>query len=280
LQGNGVFGWLKSGLNGKRVASNSLATALFEHLSNSNSLIYAIGDIHGCADLLGKMLDEIIQNHKTNENSLKIIVLGDMIDRGPATSEALEMILAWINTPPRPLEMHVVKGNHEQMFLDFLSDPEKNGPFWLRNGGVETLKSYGLRLPSQNLSAKELRLAHRQALAAIPPRHITLLQSAKSLLISPDYVFCHACIDATLSLQQQDQQTLLWSRKFPADDEEYSGPIIVHGHEPHKLPVAARHHINVDTGAYATGVLTAVRIDGSQRNFLSVSNDRREARRA
>jgi serine/threonine protein phosphatase 1 len=275
-----VFGWLKSGLNGNRVASNSLATALFDHLSSTNTLIYAIGDIHGCADLLGKMLDQIIQNPRTNQKLLKIIVLGDMIDRGPASSEALEMILAWIDTPPRPLEMHVLKGNHEQMFLDFLSDPEKNGPFWLRNGGVETLKSYGLRLPSQNLSAKELRLAHRQALAAIPPRHITLLQSAKSLLISPDYVFCHACIDATLSLQQQDQQTLLWSRKFPPDDEDYTGPVIVHGHEPHKLPVAARHHINVDTGAYATGVLTAVRIDGSQRNFLSVSNDRREARRA
>jgi serine/threonine protein phosphatase 1 len=273
-----VFGWLKSGFKPTSPRAPTLNFAESLDISEKASVIYAIGDVHGCSDLLEKLLQEIDASRLSDKGTAAIVFLGDLIDRGTNSSTTLEIVASLASQSQTARLVFVLKGNHEQMFLDFLENPEKNAGFWLRNGGTETLRSYGINIRSDVVSLKEARALHRQTTAAIPPRHIALVQSARALLHTKSHVFCHASIDTDAPLNQQFEQTLLWSRRYPPDEADYNGPQIVHGHEPHKFPIAASHHINVDTGAYATGVLTAVRLEASQQKFISVSIDRKEAR--
>lgn len=231
----------------------------------------AVGDIHGRADLLGEMLSllELRADYERRPGGDAIVVfLGDYVDRGPQSAAVIDLLLRG-----RPLgyERRYLKGNHEQSLLAFLQEPLANRA-WLLQGGAETLVSYGVQPPPPVGAQKEDWLETAEALRARMPRaHIEFLQGLERFVALADYAFVHAGVDPARSLEDQSDDALFWSRtKFLASKRPFSHRV-VHGHTPAAAPFADHRRVGVDTGAYASGVLTAARFEGDGVSFLSVS---------
>jgi serine/threonine protein phosphatase 1 len=195
-----------------------------------------------------------------------VVLLGDVIDRGPASAQLLDHLLA---PPPAGIRRVVLRGNHEAMFLRFWAAPRLNDP-WLRHGGAEMVRSYGVDLGDPAL-ARRGRL--RQVLAAcIPPEHVEFLSRTPLALYLPGFVLAHAGVNPDVPLDVQRAGDVLWgdpARLDGADTE--GGAVVIHGHRPQPDGQAyrGRGRINVDTGAYATGRLTAVEVlDGVAGRFV------------
>jgi serine/threonine protein phosphatase 1 len=237
---------------------------------DDDTVVYAIGDIHGMAGLLDDLLHKIIDDMSMLGRKAVIIFLGDMIDRGPESKRTLEVVHQLIESNSQALSVHALLGNHEKMLFEFIDKPEKAGSQWLRHGGDATLKSFGVHPPQQEPNAKHLRYLRDELVGRLPPEHLHWLKTLPKQFTIGDYFFCHASINARKTLQQQSDEDLLWSRRFPGDGDGPMEKILVHGHLPVQEPLIAKYHINVDTGAYATGCLTAVKLINNQRRFLSV----------
>ncbi len=214
-------------------------------------LIYAIGDDHGCLSLLATMERAIAADAAAVSGEKWIILLGDYVDRGPESAGVLDHLLS---APPAGLRRFCLAGNHEQLMLSYLATP---GPdhFWLGLGGHDTLRSYGLYdMGERGTSAKALLESH------VPSEHVDFLEKAPSLLAVPGYVFVHGGIRAGIPLEEQADEDLLWLR--PSGEIAPPGDfVVVHGHTPVPDVELTPGRINVDTGAYATGRLSCVRID-------------------
>jgi serine/threonine protein phosphatase 1 len=214
--------------------------------------IYAIGDIHGQLDLLLEMEAVIAADAIELGCALRVVLLGDLIDRGPASAGVLDYFLG----KARSVTPWVyLLGNHEDQFLEFLADPSPHG-VWLQHGGLETLLSYGV---------DATQLTHRRDLeraikASIPEEHLALLRALPIAAENADFFLCHAGVVPGRPLSEQDDNDLVWYRdKMRADFQEF-GKTIVHGHQIVPEPVLTKFRINVDIGAYATGRLAAVRL--------------------
>jgi len=207
--------------------------------------IYAIGDVHGCRDELEELEAAIIADAADIEGEKWLVGLGDYIDRGPDSAGVLDHLT---RPPPPGFRRISLMGNHEFMLLDFLADPQPDSR-WLYNGGLETLASYGLA-PEWNP-----QIGHH-----IPRNHIDFVTCLHLTLSVPGVVFVHAGLGSTAPVEQQDEADLLWIRTAFHDAPPVPGRLVVHGHTPDTLPVIAPGRICVDTGAFATGVLTAVRL--------------------
>ncbi len=197
-----------------------------------------------------------------------IILCGDYIDRGPQSAEVLDT-LNWLSRR-RDIRLHLVKGNHEAAMLDFLHDPER-GREWLGFGGAQTLASYGVALPSQDAAGAALVRARDELLERLPASHLLLLQRLEMMVTVGDYAFVHAGVRPGVALADQADEDLLWIRKDFIGSDAPHERFIVHGHtwtdaQPHLLD----HRLGLDTGAYATGVLTAARIEDLSMSFLQV----------
>lgn len=231
--------------------------------------IFAIGDIHGRIDLLEELLG-LIENHATSDprEADTLVFLGDYVDRGPASREVIERLS---RPAPRGFEIVCLKGNHEEMMLQFLAG--EDDPFmWLRNGGVDTLKSYGVEDPSlENYRLSEAEtLRIRQALCeAIPGSHIEFLGCLDLMHIEGDYAMVHAGIKPGVALADQDEQDLIWIRGAFLNSHEDFGKVVIHGHSITVSPTVEENRIGIDTGAWRTDVLTCLVLDGEQRHFLS-----------
>lgn len=223
--------------------------------------IYAIGDIHGRADLLDAMLDAIATD-SGDISAAQLIFLGDYVDRGEESRAVIDRL---IELGKSKTETVFLKGNHEASMLDFLNDPE-DLPHWLNWGGLETAESYGVdtALPNEVL-ADELR-------KNIPAEHLKFLKSLALKHQEGDYLFVHAGIRPGAPLEEQTEEDMLWirSRFHNAAVEDRPELVVVHGHTPEDKPVDAGWRINVDTGACYGGPLTAVVLQGKERWFLSV----------
>jgi len=230
-------------------------------------LVYAIGDVHGRYDLLCRLIGQISQDLQGSAGGRVpvIVFCGDYVDRGPDSALVLEALLylqacaAW--------ELILLKGNHEQGLLEFLDAPAAGGA-WLRFGGEATLDSYGVARPDP---AREAALigARDALLAVMPASHLRLLQGLDLLAVIGDHAFVHAGVAPGTPLLKQRQADLLWIRGEFLQASRPCEKIVVHGHtwtsvEPTLLP----HRIGLDTGAYETDVLTAVRLDGTSRRVL------------
>ncbi|MCB5203124.1 metallophosphoesterase [Neorhizobium sp. T786] len=225
-------------------------------------LIYAIGDIHGCYPLLRKMEQLIVQDAASVSGEKWIILLGDYIDRGPESAAVLDHLLG---PPPSGFERFCLAGNHEDLMLSYLDHPDP-GHHWLRLGGRETLRSFGLD-PAGSAPSMKALLENR-----ISPEHVEFLRSAPSLLSVPNFTFVHGGIRRGVPLAQQSDEDLLWLRpelgaSAPSDDF-----LIVHGHTPVRQVEVCPGRINIDTGAFASGMLSGLKIDRSNKLFkLAVS---------
>lgn len=218
------------------------------------ALIYAIGDIHGCLSELEALEREIVADAAGIEGEKWIVTIGDYVDRGPRSDGVIDHL---IGPPPPGFERICLAGNHEAMLLDYLANPTSEAA-WLRYGGLETLASYGID-PRRfiGLSRAQMRA---ELEAHIPQIHIAFMQDLPVMLTLPDLIFVHAGLNPALPLSAQAESDLLWIREPFLSEEDTDLPRVVHGHTPGPEPVAMPHRIGLDTGAFATGVLTAARL--------------------
>jgi serine/threonine protein phosphatase 1 len=242
--------------------------------------IYAIGDIHGRSDLLEALLLQIKADCVLYPPSHPITVfLGDYIDRGPASREVLDLLLEYGRTK----EAVFLKGNHETFVQCFLNEPAILDE-WRLCGGLETLLSYGLK-PSVNPDAAEqIQLADDLA-RTISKRHLKFLESLDLTFSSGDFLFVHAGIRPGVPIRKQREEDLLWIREEFLSCEQRFEKFVVHGHTPVLRPDFRSNRINIDTGAFATGLLTCVAIEGTSivslidvRDWIRGAADNRVAR--
>jgi serine/threonine protein phosphatase 1 len=220
--------------------------------------IYAFGDIHGRADLLKKMFAVIDVDISRNPVERPIeVYLGDYIDRGPYSRDTLDLLIE----RSQSRETVCLKGNHEAYYLEVLRDPAKLDN-WRQIGGLQTLISYGLQ-PSLNPSAAEQVELIGAIKTAMPHDHVRFLQSLKSSFLCGDFFFVHAGVRPGIPLGEQQEHDLLWIRDEFLNSEEDFGKFIIHGHTPVRTPDIRANRANIDTGAYATGNLTLLTIQGS-----------------
>jgi serine/threonine protein phosphatase 1 len=220
--------------------------------------IYAIGDIHGCADLLEALLQQIDMDCRLYPPSRPIVVfLGDYIDRGPASREVLDLLLAYERTK----ESVFLKGNHETYIHRFLSEPAVLDQ-WRLCCGLETLVSYGLN-PSINPGISEQTQLAEEFAKFIPKRHLKFVESLDLSFSCGDFLFVHAGIRPGVPLRKQKEEDLLWIREEFLFCEQQFEKFVVHGHTPVRAPDIRPNRINIDTGAFATGRLTCIVIEGT-----------------
>lgn len=239
---------------------------------------YAVGDIHGRADLLAKMLDQLEARVEVDTRPAGpplVIFLGDYVDRGPDSVGVIELLLSG---RPHGFERRYLRGNHEQAMMGFLAKPVANRQ-WLLQGGLETMLSYGIQPPAAVGAEDKDWIAAADALKAkLPESHLAFLNALERYVVLGDYAFVHAGVDAARSLEDQTDDDLYWSReRFIASKRRFSHKV-VHGHTPVDKPFADDRRIAVDTGAYASGTLTAARLEGEHVSFLPVSDHRPRVR--
>ena len=245
--------------------------------SSEGQVIYAVGDVHGRLDLLEALLSRIEKDAAGRPHLL--IFCGDYVDRGPDSARVLERLLCLQER--RGACLHLLKGNHEQAFLRFIDEPAWAAPWLERFGGGATLAAYGVAPPDLGASPEELTAARDRLLANMPASHLRLLQRLDVMVVLGDYAFVHAGVAPGTPLAEQTEDALLWSRsEFLAAQRPFE-KIIVHGHswnddQPQILP----HRIGLDTGAYETGVLTAVRIEDHRREAIQALDEAATRRHA
>ncbi len=226
--------------------------------------IYAIGDIHGRADLLREIHGMIRGDAEAAGDGKATVVvhLGDYVDRGPRSREVVDMLLA----PAGGVESVCLKGNHEDLMLAFL-DGREDGRMWLHNGGAATLASYGV--PMIDYAGDDMRAQARRALADhLPAAHDDFLRGLKLMHLEGDYLFVHAGVRPGVDLARQDESDLIWIRDAFLDATEDYGKIIVHGHSIRPEVELMPNRIGIDTGAFRSGRLTCLVLDGTSRRLL------------
>ena len=225
--------------------------------------IYAIGDIHGRADLLDEVLNRIDADLTKNPVPRGIeVFLGDYIDRGPASREVLDRLVA----RKRTHRTVFLKGNHETYITEFVTNPPLLED-WQRLGGLETLMSYGIT-PSINANAAEQTRLAAAFDQALPESHRRFVGDLKSSFTCGDFYFVHAGVRPGIPLAKQREEDLLWIRSEFLNCEDDFGKIVVHGHTPVLQPDIRSNRINIDTGAYATGRLTCLILQGDKMHLV------------
>ena len=194
------------------------------------------------------------------------VFLGDYIDRGTASRGVIERVLS-LSRDER-FEVISLRGNHEQALLDFLVDPA-TGPAWTRHGGSATLQSYGVRLPAGLCDDADWAEVREAFAIALPASHLAFFRGLPHAWFLGDYMFVHAGVRHGTPLTAQSQQDMLWIRDDFLGETRPFDKIIVHGHTPSEAPFSGPHRIGLDTGAYATGLLSALRLRDGERGFLS-----------
>jgi serine/threonine protein phosphatase 1 len=220
--------------------------------------IYAISDIHGCAHLLEQMFRVIDADiaHSKPFRAIEVF-LGDYIDRGPDSRLTLDLLIK----RARRGNTVFLKGNHEAFLAEVFRDPSRIAD-WAPVGGLQTLISYGLS-PSSDPDDEEQIALVRELAATMPPQHREFLTRLRLTFTCGDFLFVHAGVRPGIPLSQQREADLLWIREEFLHSQKNFGKYVVHGHTPVRSAEVLANRANIDTGAYATGNLTLLSIQGS-----------------
>jgi serine/threonine protein phosphatase 1 len=222
----------------------------------ADTRIYAVGDIHGRADLLADTIARIDDDISRRPIRYAVeIYLGDYIDRGPDSKTVLDLLAV------RLVRNHAVclRGNHEELLQHFLDDPAAFA-HWRRLGGLQTLASYGVS--PRDMPVSEVNLQHR-FLNVFPRTHTLFLQCLRDSFTCGDFFFAHAGVRPSVPIEQQHPEDLLWIRQEFLNSDEDHGKYVVHGHTPVPHPDIRHNRINIDTGAWRSGTLTCIAIEGT-----------------
>lgn len=182
--------------------------------------------------------------------------MGDYIDRGPDSRSTIDLLIE----RSRRGNTVFLKGNHEAFLEQVLRDPSRV-PDWFRVGGIQTLMSYGLS-PSLHPDLEDQLVLAKELAAAIPPHHQAFFEELRLNFICGDFYFVHAGVRPGITLSEQQEADLLWIRDEFLESKEDFGKYIVHGHTPVRFAEILPNRANIDTGAYATGNLTLLSIQG------------------
>jgi serine/threonine protein phosphatase 1 len=226
-------------------------------------ITYAIGDIHGRADLLEALLFAIEDDASASRVEPRVLFLGDIIDRGPSSREAMGLVCDTLTRWPRS---QLIRGNHDSYFLDFMTadlvDDDRFGKWLMRLGGYQTMESYGL------LSARNIRDASK-SFRINYPRHLEAFENSCRIVVDDRFAFVHAGIDPTRPIDDQDPKDLMLIRERFLGYDGHLSHVIVHGHTPtsDNLPEVTPWRIALDTGAYASGKLSCLAVPEDERNL-------------
>ena len=229
---------------------------------------YAVGDVHGRLDLLERLL-ELIDSDLSDRPKRKtlLIFLGDLIDRGPESRGVIERLRTFHHDRLSP---YFLAGNHEEILLRVVSGERGLLKDWMTFGGAECLGSYGLDPVEIGTLKEEEALASIKR--AIPDQHVRFIADFADTLRFGDYLFVHAGIRPGVDLPQQSQADLRWIRSPFLEDEGDHGFVVVHGHSISEEVELRRNRIGIDTGAYHTGTLTALGLEGMCKWTLDTAN--------
>ena len=226
--------------------------------------VYAIGDIHGHADLLAELLRAIEDDSAKRPSALvRIVILGDAIDHGPDSAKLLDVFLGAVGE-----NFVVLKGNHEALMVAAYRGDFEAMDIWVSTGGGETLHSLGV--PRSAISQVDVDATMIAMQAFIPCSLINWLDALPTSLRIGDYFFCHAGVRPKVPLSDQGDRDLLWIREQFTQSTRFHGAVVVHGHTICKNGVdILPNRISVDTGAHQTGILSAVALESDQRWVIS-----------
>lgn len=227
------------------------------------SRVYAIGDIHGRADLLHDLQAMILDDATGVEGRKVVVYLGDYIDRGRDSRGVVESL---VEAPLPGFEVIHLMGNHDAWMIECL-DGDGLDVAWLLNGGTATLTSYGVSLDA-GLAFEELEAAGRDLNQAVPEAHREFFRALRLSHAEGDYLFVHAGIRPGVPLAEQVRDDLMWIREEFLYSNRDHGKIVVHGHTPSHEVQLRPNRIGIDTGAFATDRLTCLVLEGDQRRFL------------
>jgi serine/threonine protein phosphatase 1 len=229
-------------------------------------ILYAVGDIHGETAALDRLLARIAEDieGRGDGRRAQLIFLGDYVDRGSDSAGVLDRLCVG---PLPGVDGRFLAGNHEQAMLDFLEDPTGNAG-WLAFGGVATLASYGIRASAGSPDSTRCRALRDQLVERLPDSHLTFLRGLESHAMVGDYLFVHAGIRPGRRVEDQTREDLLWIREPFLSSHRDHGKIVVHGHTVVDQPEIRTNRIAIDTGAYATGILTALVLSETAHKIL------------
>lgn len=227
--------------------------------------IYAIGDIHGRRDLLDRLLITIDEDDaKRPAKRTELIFLGDLVDRGPDSRGVIERLMG---LAAGSQSVRFLKGNHEELFIRTWRGDRRSAGLFNRVGGRETMASYGVYdAEYDSLDLEGLCAVVREV---VPEAHIEFLQSFEDWIEARDYLFVHAGVRPGATIREQEKSDLRWIRREFTEHDGELGHMVVHGHTISEGVDERANRIGIDTGAFATGKLTAIGIEGSERWFLS-----------
>jgi serine/threonine protein phosphatase 1 len=229
------------------------------------SRAYAIGDVHGRLDLLRDLLAQIEQDNAARPAAKTyLVLLGDLVDRGPDSNGVIEHLLNYSGPFDRQIYL---KGNHEEFLLNVLAGKEAGVVDWLTYGGYECAESYGVS-KGWTLNSTPEGIVDRLK-ASVPKAHRDFLEHLADTFRFGDYLFVHAGIRPGVPIEEQSSKDLRWIREGFLDDRTDHGLTVVHGHTIVEKPEEHSNRIALDTGAYRSGVLTAIGLEGPDRWFIS-----------
>lgn len=233
----------------------------------AGSVVYAIGDVHGRADLLAE-LHAVIADDAAHRSATRrlLVYLGDYVSRGPGARTVLDSL---VRGAPAGFERVLLKGNHEDLVLRFLDGELIAGRHWLEHGGGATLAEYGIASGDPRaLSEADLASLRAQLQRALPAAHEALLRALSLSHREGDYCFAHGGVRPGVALQAQEARDLIWIRRRFLESDEDFGAVIVHGHTICGAPEIRRNRIGIDTGAFESGVLTCLVLWGEERELI------------
>lgn len=248
-----IFGWPK-----REPAPQQLRAAV-----PADHFVVAVGDLHGRLDLLEQLWPKIdAVSRLSGARQRTLIFIGDYVDRGLQSAQLVERLLDGFPG----FETVFLKGNHDETLLQFLIDPSV-GEAWRNFGGLETLRSYGV----SHAPGKSWAQTRSEFVSVLPQAHEAFFKNLRLHHTVGDYVFVHAGLKPRVPLAEQRESDLLWIREEFLESAVNFGRVVVHGHTPANAPEVRNNRIGIDTGAYMTGNLTAVVLEGRTRQFLSTS---------
>ena len=229
--------------------------------------VYAVGDIHGRLDLFEAIIEAIERDDAANKPAMTtVVLLGDLVDRGPDSAGVLARARLW----QQQRSVRILAGNHEEMFLSSFEDIEVLRHF-LRFGGKETVLSYGVDRDVYN--AAELEEVQTMMLAVVPEADRNFMRGFEDMIAIGDYLFVHAGIAPGVPFEEQRRKDLRWIREPFLSHGEPHAAVVVHGHTISDEPVERGNRIGIDTGAYSSGRLTALALEGTTRRYIEAIDD-------
>lgn len=238
----------------------------------SGERVYAVGDIHGRADLLKQLLHMIARFDSVKPPAeTTLIFLGDYVDRGPDSKGVIDLLMNGIPAGMIPIYL---SGNHEDMMLQSFQDIEAFR-FWTMNGGIAALASYGVEANLlhgkflEGMSLEDAPEIMSQFARLMPDAHATFLRDLQTSVTIGGYFFVHAGVKPGVALEKQSRDDCLYIRHEFLRHRGDFGKMVIHGHTPGLEPDVQPNRIGIDTLAHRTGRLTALCLEGAERSFMA-----------